>query len=280
MNEPWGISGPAFAWLYGCLVVLPFLFAGLWAQSLRRRAADEWTPPGPYHLAALDGGTERVADVVVATMVAGEQIRLDSRGRVTVLRAASGDPLTRAAAELVPRAGAGGLYRLKKLLSRSAAVQEVRNELQLSGLQVDERRRRTGWLVALIVYLPVLALGLARFANALPLGRPAGVLAGLLLAVVAAIAGTVLLLRPSRAVLPTAAGLRVLGAARRNPALLPGVAGAVALGGLAAYPDPVMADMLVRSGDATAKGSAGSSSGGSGCASGSSCGGGGGGCGG
>ncbi|MFD6072034.1 TIGR04222 domain-containing membrane protein, partial [Amycolatopsis lurida] len=73
---------------------------------------------------------------------------------------------------------------------------------------------------------------------------------------------------------PTAAGRRVLGAARRDPALLAGMAGAVALGGLAAYPDPVMADMLVRMGDANAKGSAGSSSGGSGCASGSSCGGG------
>ncbi|MGY6654297.1 TIGR04222 domain-containing membrane protein [Amycolatopsis sp. TRM77291] len=274
MNEPWGISGPAFAWLYGCLVVLPFLFAGVWAQSLRRRPADELTPPGPYHLAALDGGTERVADVVVATMVAGEQLRLDSRGRISVLRAASGDPLTRAATELIPQAGAGGLYRLKKLLSRSAAVQEVRNELQLSGLQVYERRRRAGWLAALILYVPVLALGLARFGTAMPLGRQAGILAGLLAAVVAAIAGTVLLLRPSRAVLPTAAGLRVLGAARRNPALLAGVAGAVALGGLAAYPDPVMADILVRMGDANAKGSAGSSSGGSGCASGSSCGGG------
>ncbi|UMP03965.1 TIGR04222 domain-containing membrane protein [Amycolatopsis sp. EV170708-02-1] len=276
MNEPWGISGPAFAWLYGVCAVLPFLVAGLWTHSLRRRAADERTPPSPYHLAALAGGTERVADVAVATMVAGEQIRLDSRGRVTVLRAASGDPLTRAAAELVPRAGDGGLYRLKKLLSRSAAVQEVRNDLQLSGLQVDERRRRTGWLVALIVYLPVLALGLARLANAIPLGRPVGVLTGLLLAVVAAIAGTALLQRPSRTVLPTLAGLGVIGAARRNPLLVPGVAGAVALGGLAAYPDPVMADVLVRTGDATAKGSAGSSGSGSGCANGSSCGGGGG----
>ncbi len=243
MNEPWGISGPVFAWLYGCLAVLPFLVAGLWARSLRRRAADEWTPPGPYHLAALAGGTERVADVVVATMVAGEQVRLDSQGRLTVLRAASGDPLIRAATDLVPRVGAGGHYRLKKLLSRSAAVQEVRNDLQLSGLQVDERRRRVGWLAAL------------------------------LLAVVAAIAGTALLLRPSRTVLPTVAGLRVVGAARRDPLLVPGVAGAVALGGLAAYPDPVMADVLVRTGDATAKESAGSSGGGSGCASGSSCGG-------
>ncbi|UUV33556.1 TIGR04222 domain-containing membrane protein [Amycolatopsis roodepoortensis] len=275
MAEPWGISGPDFVWLYGGLVVLPLLFAGLWTWSLRHRAADEGTPPGPYHLAALAGGTERVADVAVATMVAGERIRLDSGGRVTVLRTASGDPLTRAATELVPRAGAGGLYRLKKLLSRSAAVQEVRNELQLSGLQVDERRRRAGWLAALILYLPLLALGVARFANAMPLGRLAAILAGLLVVVVAAVAGTVLLLRPSRTVLPTAAGLRVLGAARRNPALLPGVAGAVALGGLAAYPDPVMADMLVRAGDATAKGSAGSSSGVSNCASGSSCGGGG-----
>ncbi|MER6669238.1 TIGR04222 domain-containing membrane protein [Amycolatopsis japonica] len=280
MNEPWGISGPVFAWLYGCLAVLPFLVAGLWAQSLRRRAADEWTPPGPYHLAALAGGTERVVDVVVATMVADEQVRLDSQGRLTVLRAASGDPLIRAATDLIPRVGVGGHYRLKKLLSRSAAVQEVRNDLQLSGLQVDERRRRVGWLAALIVYLPVLALGLARFANAIPLGRPAGVLAALLLAVVAAIAGTALLLRPSRTVLPTVAGLRVVGAARRDPLLVPGVAGAVALGGLAAYPDPVMADVLVRTGDATAKESTGSSSGGSGCASGSSCGGGGGGCGG
>lgn len=268
MNEPWGISGPAFAWLYGCLVVLPFLVAGLWARSLRRTPADEG-PPGPYHLAALAGGTERVADVAVATMVAEERIRLDSRGRVTVLRAASGDPLTRAAAALVPQAGAGGLHRVKKLLSGSAAVQEVRNELQLSGLQVDERRRRAGWRAALIVYLPVLALGVARFANAMPLGRPAGVLAGLLLAVVAAIAGTALLQRPSRTVLPTAAGQRVVGAARRDPLLVPGVAGAVALGGLAAYPDPVLADTLVRTGDTAPKGAESSPSGGRGCASGS-----------
>jgi uncharacterized protein (UPF0276 family) len=31
MNEPWGISGPVFAWLYALCAVLPFALAGLYA---------------------------------------------------------------------------------------------------------------------------------------------------------------------------------------------------------------------------------------------------------
>jgi uncharacterized protein (TIGR04222 family) len=94
-SDTWGISGPAFLVIYGCLIGLAVLF-GLYQYLAARFAADvlawPWLPKAPppdstqhdrYTIAYLVGGTPRVAAVAVAGLVPA-RVRVDRKGRLSV----------------------------------------------------------------------------------------------------------------------------------------------------------------------------------------------------
>ncbi|ANN16711.1 hypothetical protein SD37_14280 [Amycolatopsis orientalis] len=280
MNEPWGISGPAFAWLYGCLVVLPLALAELHARWLRRDTGAREVP-GVHHLAALAGGSDRVTDTSVAGLLERSGIRLDSHGVLYPTKPVPADPFERAVVSTLPSLGIG-LRELRSKMARHEVVLELRADLQRRGLQVGEKRRRVGWQCAMAAYVPIFALGVARLANAVPLRRPSDILIMLLLAVLGAIALAGGLQWPDRAGRATTAGMLALHYGQWDRSLGRTTTGRVALHGLGAFPEPVFAATLVRTGGSRQSRSA--AGGASGCAQAvSSCGGGdggGGGCGG
>ncbi|AUI57789.1 hypothetical protein [Amycolatopsis sp. BJA-103] len=159
-----------------------------------------------------------------------------------------------------------------------------RHGLQRRGLQVAENRRRLGWRCAMAVYVAVLALGIARLANAVPLKRPVAILVVLMVGVVGALGLIVWLQLPDRSGRATTQGTLALryGDGDREPGRT--AAGRVALYGFGAHPDPAIAAVLGKTGDTRGNrftGMVGSScSGGTYIAAGSSCGGGGSSCGG
>ncbi|WP_410602020.1 TIGR04222 domain-containing membrane protein [Amycolatopsis sp. lyj-90] len=293
MSDPWGVSGPDFAWLYAWLAFLPFLAAGMYALWLRR-GTGPLEVPGVHHLAALAGGSDRVTDTAVAGLLERHGLRPDSRGRLHPVRPVPADPFERAIVALV-RGNRIGLRELRSKMARHEVVQELRADLQRRGLQVAENRRRLGWRCAMAVYVAVLALGIARLANAVPLKRPVAILVVLMVCVVGALGLIVWLQLPDRSGRATTQGTLALRYGDWDRELGRTATGQVALHGFRAYPDPVIAAALSTTGDTRGNrftgmvGSSGSEGayipagsscggGGSSCSSGgSSCGGGGGG---
>ncbi|KZB80620.1 TIGR04222 domain-containing membrane protein [Amycolatopsis regifaucium] len=290
MHDPWGISGPAFAWLYGCLVVLPLSLAMAHELWLRRDTGAR-TVPGLYHLAALADGAERVTDTAVAGLLERHFLRPDSRGILHPVKPVPADPFQRAIVSLVHGHGTG-LRELRSKMARHEAVRELRADLERRGLLVRENRRRWGWQYALAAYLALFALGIARLTNAVPLKRPVGALVILIIGVAGAIGLTVWRQWPDRSGRATAAGGLAFHYGQWDRALARTATGQVALHGLRAFPDQVVAVTLIKTGGTRGRLFAGTAStcgggasyavGSGGCGGGgSSCGsGGGGGCGG
>ncbi|MFE5571178.1 TIGR04222 domain-containing membrane protein [Amycolatopsis japonica] len=295
MNDPWGISGPAFAWLYGVCAVLPVALAVANEWWLRRDTGAR-TVPGLYHLAALADGAERVTDTAVAGLIARHSLRPDGRGLLHPVEPAPADPFERAVVSLVHGNGTG-LRELRSEMARHEVVRALRADLEQRGLLVAEKHRRMGWQYAIALSVAVFALGIVRLANAVPLHRPVGALVVLIVGVIGAIGLAAWRQWPDGSGRATTAGTLALQYGDWDRGLARTAAGRVALNGWQAFPDKVVAITLIRTGGTKARLFAGTAStcggggmyvagsscggGGSSCGSGgSSCGGGGGGCGG
>ncbi|WP_181776489.1 TIGR04222 domain-containing membrane protein [Amycolatopsis pittospori] len=243
MADPWGISGPDFAWLYAACAVVPFALAGLYALWLRRGFRDGGRLPSVQHVAALAGGADRVTDTVIAALLEREQVRIAGSGRLYRTPLEPVDPIGRELVRYLPREQG---RHLRQVLGRGPAMRALHQDLARRGLFVREGRRRTGWLVALGAYVLLLVVGVLRLVNGLALDRPVGLLITLLFAVVAGTVVSALFGRKRYRGRTTAAGRRALAEARRDRSLVTGAAGVVALTGLAAYPDAGFATALSR----------------------------------
>lgn len=291
-GDTWGLSGPAFLFIYLMLV------AGVWiagAQARRTIAGAPMTRPGidaaarPYDIAYLNGGRELAVTAALGAMhqagtVVPEQGRIRAAGRL----ATNADPLERALHFVA--AAPSSRTRLQRHPTVVTALDAVGQRLVTGGLLLsgaDRRRYRAvgWWLVAVAV------LGLVRLLAGVAAARPVGFLLGAL-CVVAVVA----LLQLARAPRRTRAGERALVSLRTEhhalaPTMRPdwavygatGAALGVGLFGTQALwaSDPAFADEIELQ-KAAAAGSSYSGSGSS-CGGGSSSdggGGGGGGCGG
>lgn len=292
MTEPWGISGPAFAGLYLGLLLLPVLVAGgLFLRRYLRRAEPDRALDFPQ-VALLAGGRNRLAEAAVADLLEREHLRVDGRGTLRRTPSQPSEALGReVAGQVSPHAT---MYVIRRFLMREKPVsQPVVDELTTRGLLLDVRFLKFLGAGTASAYLTLLVLGVVRLHEGLVLQRPVGFLEGEVALAVFALVGTAggLVATYGRPVLRTLAGRRALVAQRYERGGLPGAAGAVALGGLAAHPDPGVRIALMWNGmpprPATrASGSAGGffigggmsgGGGGASCGGGSSCGGGGGG---
>lgn len=284
--DTWGISGPDFLKLYAVLIAAPIV-VGLGWRLIQTARTSAGTPASltVHHLAYLAGGRRRVAESAVARLLAAKRLRMSSTGKITVI---VGPALTDKTERVV--IGVAGNSRLPKLVRKLGPhISKLNAELAAAGLAVPEaavRRRRVGVvLLSVVVFL----FGCVRYSYGVSHDKPVG---WLFLENVGALVMIIILLRWRRrdTALATVAGRRVLRRAKagqRTGGSTPqdraamvlfgaGAAGAVALGGMALYPDPAVQSALAYV-PASASGGGGSSCGGSSsCSSGSSCGGGGG----
>jgi uncharacterized protein (TIGR04222 family) len=249
MNEPSGISGPAFAWLYAGLVVVPMLVGMLITWSARRgsKAPSSKCLPTIYHLAYLVGGPDRVTDVVVAAMIEREQLRVSSAGGLHTTPNQPIDPLELEAMGHVANRSATTAFSLREPMRASAPMASLAAELAQQNLVFPDTRRRLVWRTVLWVYVVVFVLGIVRVASGADLGRPIGVLVFLIVLAVAGMAVAGLRTRPCRKGEATKAGRAAFEEARGDRSLVAGAAGIVTKRGLRRYPDFELAKALTKS---------------------------------
>jgi uncharacterized protein (TIGR04222 family) len=285
MDHLWGISGPAFLWLY-----LAGLALALAAAAAVRSAARRPTPPdAPPELDELDlaflaGGPRRVVETAIARLVDTGRLRTNRGGTLTATTdERQADPLDQLIMERAGRDGAG-VATMVGAYAGSGVVTKRGDRLVANGLLVSPaeanraRRRAVFWLWV------VLAVGMLRWFVALGERLPIGYLTLLLFATIV----TTLVVRSRRIPPRTVHGEDALASAAED-----GPVTRVALTGLSAYPDVEIRGALLASagvasvtawsyGGATGGYVGGGSSGGdSGGSDGGGCGGGGcGGCGG
>ena len=87
MNQPWGLSGPQFLWIYGAGMAA--FFAAPWAIALFAGAVSTSSPRVPglvldaYEVGYLAGGAQRAAEVVIGELTTAGGLRVDSAGRIS-----------------------------------------------------------------------------------------------------------------------------------------------------------------------------------------------------
>ncbi|MEU3626652.1 hypothetical protein BS329_24560 [Amycolatopsis coloradensis] len=309
MDDTWGIPGPTFLAIYAALLALPLVIGLLWTIAVKLghkapRAAVSGSRPTAYELAYLAGGPDRVVDTAIAALVDRGTLRISSSRKLQLAGPVPADPIEQAVAKSA-RPGHNSTTRgIRDRLRMSGPMQALGKDLEARGLVVVDKKPQVRQVV-FSIYLGALILGVVRLIAGIVSDHPVGFLS--FLVIVAGVA--TLLARAARnkrvGTRPTSEGHRIVGRANAEfsrergrgitggpavgGALLGGVAVAVALGGLAYYPDEELSAALIPpplSGGFGGGGSSGGSTcgtGGSSCGSGSSCGGsscGGGGCGG
>lgn len=309
MSDTWSIPGTTFVLVYIVLLALAWFIGSALIRSLDRRVArvDGEGPAADAtveDLALLAGGPVRVVQAAVARLLDAGVLRMSRDRRLaTTGRAPVGD-LDEEVVYAVETLAAPTPLSVMAKFRDSRAIRDLLVAAQRRGLLHDPaavRRRRT---LALVLVGAVVVLGLARLAAGIARGAPIGflvvlVVVGAVLAVRRAMVSTRRTTRRGRATLAAAraeaervratrapaawaaAGAPADGVAR-GPVLAGalGVAGLVAVGGFAMYPDNEVAGLLagpngVTGGGGGDGGSSSDSSSGSSGGGGSSCGGGG-----
>jgi uncharacterized protein (TIGR04222 family) len=281
MDHPWGLSGPAFLWLYGVVFL---------RWSVRRPRLAEPVPVGDADVVAhLTGGPARVVETSLARLVEQGVVRVTRTGMITRTTATVADPLDQAVLDQL----GGRTRRVAELVTRakgSRPVIDLAESVVARGLVVPLAKVRRAKRRGLVAVWLLLAVGVVRVVTGLAGRYPVGYLLMELMATLV----VVVALHAWRVTGDSVHGTRVLEAARTAD----DTATAVALDGLGAYPDKTLASAMLstrygehsprsssraRTGAAAASGGYGGaavSCGGGSSSGGSSCGGGGGGCGG
>ncbi|MFE0026235.1 TIGR04222 domain-containing membrane protein [Amycolatopsis sp. NPDC059021] len=299
MKDLWGISGPEYLALHvGLLGIV--LLARVLAPALSRlgRASAVAQPEATlsvYQLACLAGGPDRVVDAAIAALVERGELRVSSTKKITsTTGTVPADPIERVVAEAARTAKSTATIRARARITEP--IRTMTADLEQRGLLQPVSRIKTLRLAIQLFAVAVLVLAIVRFVAGIGAGHSVGYLAFLIIVTIFIVVVTAGDRRKAGARLPTAAGNTVLGRANAehrhgapSPGAVPtgvvlaGAAAAVALGGLAMYPDEELRAALMP--PVTSGFGGGGSSGGSSCSSGSSCSGGsscggGGGCGG
>jgi uncharacterized protein (TIGR04222 family) len=251
MTDTWGIPGPLFTGLYLGLLLIPLLYAVVRAGLLARGHAGG-SPQSAEELAVLTGGPSRVGEVVIARLMERGLVRMDGTGRLHRVRSTSSDVLDRAALERISKTGTS-VDLVRTTVWRLPAVTELEAGLAARGLVTDVRKLRRTWVLTSVAYWALFVAGVARLIAGSSAGHAVGYLLGLL--VLNLVAAVVVTARASNAPEPkaTAAGRAVAEEARRAGTLVTGASGAVASGGLVAYPDKDIRVAVTRATHAAAK---------------------------
>jgi uncharacterized protein (TIGR04222 family) len=193
--DTWGISGPRFLLLYVVLLAGTALVAFVAGRRALAGPGEGAVAPArldPYEAAYLNGGSALVATTAVSNLLRGGLLATAGRRRgqvrLTARKApeAGVHPVEWATYELVAAQPSRPLGDVRAALGRSPAVAAVRERLSRGGL-VPAPEQRSRYRATALVFVPLLALGVARVAAGSANGRPVGFLV-VLLAVTVAVA--------------------------------------------------------------------------------------------
>jgi uncharacterized protein (TIGR04222 family) len=280
MNQPWGLSGPQFLWIYGAGMAAFFAAPVLVALLARtHRAASSQVPvPGldPYEAGYLAGGAKRAAEVVIGELASSAALRADSTGRIS-----RADParLAKWSARCRHGIAAGDLpdglraQKVRQRLAKDPGVVAIGMRLRSGRLLIARSWGIAAQVTISALWLALIIAGDLRLAEGTRNHRPTQVL-GILFAFTILL-GFASFGRLKRLTLvPTGAGAGYL-------EQLPGMTGAggeaalfgIALAGLAAVPDPALRAALLAGLPSSGAGSGGCGGGGGGGCGGGGCGG-------
>ncbi|MBP2330853.1 uncharacterized protein (TIGR04222 family) [Kibdelosporangium banguiense] len=239
MNHPWGISGPAFIWLYIGAFGLA-LVALLVMRRVRRSGSIGRTGSEPLTVeetAYLSGGWPRMVESAIAGLVSRNVIRVQRTGYIYKVSGTDHRPESELE-ELVVGAvdGRAGqtVGQIQRKLAGDPMFDRVLSSLEERGLAY-RGGRAWAWL-STAPLLVLFAVGAVRWVNGVNLGFPVVYLGLLLILTLVVIIFAVQPVKPGI----TKAGRKVL-AERGSSA---GTAALVAVGGLGAYPDRDTARVL------------------------------------
>jgi uncharacterized protein (TIGR04222 family) len=187
----WGISGPQFLLIF--LVLLAVTVLGVVLARRRALAADGAAVPARldlYEIAELSGGGALVATTAVSGLLRKGGLTSSSRRRGQPARLAAGTapgpqahPVEWAVYQQVAASPNRRLRDVQAALEQAPALAAVRERLRLGGLApTPEQRARCR--AAVLWFVPLLALGVARVAAGRANGPPVGFLVTLLIATV------------------------------------------------------------------------------------------------
>ena len=309
------LTGPEFLRFYIpyglCVVALACLVRDLLGRAAGASPSTRWTPGtypregDAYAIAFLRGGSQETVRTVLGRLVSARLVDVEGRQvraqPVSTQEAAQLQPVEATALSALerepPLGAAEAEQRVRQALG--SQLQDIEEELAREGLFPDRERKTTFRALAVLAWLAVVGLGLAKLAVAISRGR---LNVGFLILLL--IGFWILIVRLLRAPRQTRAGTQYLGwlreshrglvnmleSGRRDSAgevaLAAGIYGLTAVPGLTALgtafqPVPVERRKDASSSSGSGCGSGSSDSGGGGSSCGGGCGGGGcGGCGG
>ncbi|RJQ81742.1 TIGR04222 domain-containing membrane protein [Pseudonocardiaceae bacterium YIM PH 21723] len=237
------VMGADFHWLYiGALlvVVLAAIVLRGWARGTP--PAPDQPEPGPYELALLAGGADRVVDTAISSLLATGGLRIDRDG---TLRRGPGLIIDDLQWEVRTAVDQGKTARqVRPLLRGNPRVAEIQQALAARGLLVHPDRAAV--LTGVVYLLPLLALvGLARLLAGTGDGLP-------MVLQLAEVAAVLLVWRSAKnrdrgTWLATRAGSRLVAGQRNrhrdtrpNLESIPVLLAPIALFGMSVFPDPAM----------------------------------------
>ncbi|SMD23724.1 TIGR04222 domain-containing membrane protein [Kibdelosporangium aridum] len=240
MENPWGLSGPEFLWLY----IGGLLVAGVVTVLLRRRIRSASTqrshePLTVDETAFLSGGWVRVVESALANLVERNVIRVQRNGLLYPVSDTTARPESvleeRLVNRITKRQGRPLHYHLASM-TNLPEYEAISTSLADKGLYYYGSSRRQVFVAALPL-VALLVIGIARWINGINLGFPVGYLTGLLILTVIA---TLFAMREIKAG-PTRAGRQALD--ERGNAV-EAAATAVARHGMRGYPDVTISRLL------------------------------------
>ena len=184
MNQPWGLSGPQFLWIYGAGMAT--FVAAPWLLVLLARAFGTASPQAPapvldaYEVGYLAGGAQRAAEVVIGELTASGALRVDSSGQIgqadpAQLAAWSAACAHGIAAHAVP----DGLstQKVMKRLAKDPGIVAIGVRLRAERLLIARSWVIAAQVTAWALWLALMVAGALRFAEGAHNHRPIGDLA-------------------------------------------------------------------------------------------------------
>jgi len=185
MNQPWGLSGPQFLWIYGAgmaaFVAAPLLLV-LLARTFGTSVRGTEPILDAYQVGYLARGPQRAAEVVIGELTASGALRVDSTGKITQaspaeLAAWSATCPHGIAVHAVP----DGLstQKVQRRLAKDPGIVAIGARLRAERLLMTR-----SWVIAVLVtsatlWLALMIAGALRLAEGSHNHRPTGYLGGL-----------------------------------------------------------------------------------------------------
>ena len=180
MNQPWGLSGPQFLWIYGAgmaaFAVVPRLLA------LFGRAVGTASPqvPAPvldaYEVGYLAGGAQRAAEVVIGELTTSGALRVDSAGRISQASSAELAAWLACAHGIAAQAVPDGLsaQKVQQRLAKDPGIVAIGVRLRAERLLIARSWVIAARVTAWALWLALMLAGALRLAEGAHNHRPVG----------------------------------------------------------------------------------------------------------